>query len=176
MMIGPFLSGLPCAPAAVNTAATLARVRTAARAVHLPGRLMLSSSWCLLCRTGRVSTVVTCQSTRSARDAFSARQSPELSVRDEAAPARPGPLDRLEEIGESLLGDVESELRDLDPDGVEPALLAEDDPSLGADELGRVRLDRRWIVELCGDGAGLTREQVVPRHGLPRRQRRLRQA
>ena len=62
--------------------------------------------------------------------------------------------------GVTLLRHVEPELLHLDPDRVEPALLAEDDPALLADELGRVRLDRGRIVELRRDGAGLAHEEV----------------
>ena len=43
----------------------------------------------------------------------------------------------------------------------------EDDPALGPDELRRIGLDSRRVVELGGDRARLAREQVVPRHRLP---------
>src|SRR5205807_9767127 len=58
----------------------------------------------------------------------------------------------------------------LDPDRVDAALLTQDDPALGTDELGRVRLDRRWIVELRGDCAGLAPEQVLADEWRPRRE------
>src|SRR4029077_12232261 len=69
-----------------------------------------------------------------------------------------------------LLGHLEPELLDLDPDRIEAALLAEHDRTLGADELGGVRLDRRRIVELRGDGARLTPEQGLAGERLPRRE------
>src|SRR6476659_3207677 len=96
----------------------------------------------------------------------------ELAVGDEAPLLRPRPLDRIEDCGEPVIGDVESELGDLDADRVEAALLAEHDAALGSDELGRVRLDRRWVVELGGNRARLAREEVVARDGLPGRARR----
>src|SRR5438105_6747252 len=68
----------------------------------------------------------------------------------------------------TFLVKVEAELLGLDPDRVEPALLPEHDPALGADQLGRVRLDRRRVVELARDRAALTDEQVLADDGLPR--------
>src|SRR6187455_914006 len=84
---------------------------------------------------------VTCQSNATVLDAC--RHAPELHIGDEPALLRAGSLHRLEQLREALLGDVEVELGDLDPDRVEAALLPEHDPPLGAHELGRVRLDRR---------------------------------
>src|SRR5262245_24052214 len=109
-------------------------------------------------------SAVTCQSTASLPPAG---EPPELRVRDEPALPRPRPLDGVEQLRKALLRNVEPEVRDLDPDRVQPALLPEHDPPLRADELGRVRLDRRRIVELGCDRSRLPREEVVPRHGLP---------
>src|SRR5262249_31451320 len=75
------------------------------------------------------------------------RELPQLVVGDEAALPGPELLDPREQVGPALLRDVEPELLDLDPDRVEAALLAEDDRSLGADQLRGVRLDRRRVVE-----------------------------
>src|SRR5439155_17189327 len=41
----------------------------------------------------------------------------------------------------------------------------------GADELGRVGLDRRRVVELARDGAALAREEVLADERLPRLER-----
>src|SRR6478609_7507220 len=71
----------------------------------------------------------------------------ELVVGHEAALACPQLLHAREHVGVSLLGQVEPELVGLDPDRVEPALLAQHDPALGVDQLGGVRLDRRGVVE-----------------------------
>src|SRR3989442_1086971 len=76
------------------------------------------------------------------------RELPELVVGDEAALARAELLDAGQQLRPPLLGHVETELLHLDPDRVEAALLAEHDCALGADELGRVRLDRRRVVGL----------------------------
>ena len=75
----------------------------------------------------------------------------------------PAPLTASSSCRELLLGDVEPELLDLDPDRVEPALLAEHDAPLRPDELGGVGLDRGRVVELRGDRARLAREEVVAR-------------
>src|SRR5215468_7468757 len=96
------------------------------------------------------------------------RKLPQLLVGDEAALSRSELLDLCEQIGPALLGDVETELLDLDPDRVEPALLAEHDRALGTDQLRGVRLDRRRVVELRGDRARLTAEQRLTRQRLPR--------
>src|ERR1700752_1903053 len=98
-------------------------------------------------------SAVTCQSNASVL--HPRRHPPELRVGDEPRLPRPGALHGVEQRREPLLGNLEPELGGLDPDRVEAALLAEDDPPLGADELGRVRLDRRRVVELRGDGARL---------------------
>src|SRR4051812_14382573 len=95
---------------------------------------------------------------------------PELVVRDQAALARPELLDAREQIRPPLLGHVEAELLELDPDRVEPTLLAEDDAALGADELGGVRLDRRRVVELRRNGARLATEERLAGERLPRRE------
>src|SRR5688572_18043032 len=110
-------------------------------------------------------SAVTCQSNRGVLDA--GRHSPELGVGHEPALLRSGALHRVEQRRIALLRDVEPELGDLDPDRVEPALLAEDDAPLCPHELGRVRLDRGRVVELCCDGARLPREEVLAGHGLP---------
>src|SRR5688500_14057093 len=99
------------------------------------------------------------------------REPAELGVADQPALLRPRPLHRVEQCRTALLGHVETELLDLDPDRVESALLPQHDAAFGADELGCVRLDRGRVVELRGDRAGLAREKVQPGHGLPRRER-----
>ena len=48
------------------------------------------------------------------------------------------------------------------------ALLAEHDRALGRDELGRVRLDRRRVVELARDRAALAPVERLAGHRLPR--------
>src|SRR6187431_312954 len=98
-------------------------------------------------------SAVTCQSNATALEPR--RHAPELRIGDEPALLRAGSLHRLEQLREALLGDVEAELGDLDPDRVESALLAEHDPPFRADELGGVGLDRRRVVELCGNRARL---------------------
>ena len=67
-----------------------------------------------------------------------------------------------------LLGNVEAELGALDPDRVEAGLLAEHERAVGADEVGRVRLDRRRVVELRRDGARLAAEERLADERLPR--------
>ena len=69
------------------------------------------------------------------------------------------------------VGHVQPEPVERDPDRVDAALLAEHDPSLGADELRGVRLDRRRVVELRRDRARLAGEERLAGHRLPRRQR-----
>src|SRR5262245_12705300 len=120
----------------------------------------------------RSSLPVTCQSTRTRRGFLSVHQPPELGVRNQPPLPCPGTLHGFQELRVSLVRNVEAELGDLDADRVESALLAEDDASLRADELRRVRLDRRRVVELCGHRPGLTREEVVSRHCFPRREGR----
>ncbi len=73
-------------------------------------------------------------------------------------------------------GELEPELDGLEPDRVDPALLAEDDPPLGTDELGGVRLDRGRVVELAGDGAALAGVEVLAGDGGPRAPARSRSA
>src|SRR3954468_24204856 len=74
----------------------------------------------------------------------------ELVVADETAFPRAELLDPREHVGPPLLRDLQPELLGLDPDRVEPALLAEHDLALGAYQLGRVRLDGRgswnWLA------------------------------
>ena len=84
---------------------------------------------------------------------WSANERPELVVGDEPALLDAELLHRREHLGAALVGNVEPELVRLDPDRVEAALLAEHDRALRTDELGRVRLDRRRIVELRRDRA-----------------------
>src|SRR5262245_46124312 len=115
----------------------------------------------------RSSRAVTCQSTRTRRRAISVHEPPKLGVGDEATLSRAGALHRLEQRGVALLRNVEPELLDLDPNRVEAALLAQDDPAGRADEVGRVRLDGRWIVKLSRHGARLAGEEVVAGDRLP---------
>src|SRR5205814_7521391 len=75
------------------------------------------------------------------------RELPQLVVGDEGALARPELLHPRQQLRPALLGHGEAELLDLDPDRVEPALLAEHDRPLGADEVGGVRLDGGRVVE-----------------------------
>src|SRR5262249_10162290 len=85
----------------------------------------------------------------------------ELVVRHEPALPRAEILDALEKLTLRVGIEVEPELLCLDPDRVEPALLAEDDASCRVDDTRRVRLHRGRVVELARDCAGLPREQVV---------------
>ena len=71
-----------------------------------------------------------------------------------------------------LLRNVEAELRRLDPDRVEARLLAEHEHAVGGDELCRVRLDRRRVVELRRNGARLAAEERLADERLPRLERR----
>src|SRR3954470_13280134 len=87
--------------------------------------------------------------------ASATRELAELVVGHEAALARSELLDAREHVGVAVLGQVEPEFLGLDPDRVEPALLAEHDPALGADEGGGVRLDRRRGGGVGGGGAPL---------------------
>src|SRR3954471_1472224 len=88
------------------------------------------------------------------------RQLHELVVGHETAL----PLAELLHTGEQRLAglgvEVEAQLIRLDANRVDPALLAEDDPPVGADQRARVGLDRLRLVELARDGARLPREQV----------------
>src|SRR3989442_4734331 len=90
-----------------------------------------------------------------------------LLVRDEIPLARAELLHLCQELCVPFLRHVEAELGGLDPDRVQAALLAEHDPTLGADELGGIRLDRRRIVELAGDRAALAPEERLARDRLP---------
>jgi hypothetical protein len=96
---------------------------------------------------------------------------PELIVGHEPALTRTELLHAREHIRAPLLGHVEAELLRLDADRVEPALLAEDDAALRRDELRRVRLDRRRVVELRRDRTRLAPEQGLARHRLLRVER-----
>src|SRR6187200_1961547 len=78
----------------------------------------------------------------------SSRDPLELGVRDEAALLDAERLHLGQHVGALLLGDVDAELVGLDPDRVEAALLAQHDAALGADQLARIGLDRRRVVEL----------------------------
>src|SRR5690242_8450962 len=86
-------------------------------------------------------------------------QPAELVVVDEPMLLRPELLHPREHLGPPLLRHVQPELLGLDPDRVEPALLAEHDPPLRVHELGRVRLDRRRVVELACDRSALAAEE-----------------
>src|SRR4029453_14298340 len=92
----------------------------------------------------------------------------ELLVGDEAALLGAQRLHLREQVGPLVLRHVEAESLDGDPDRVDAALLAEHDRALGADQLRRVRLDRRWVVELAGDRAALAAEEVLADDRLPR--------
>src|SRR5581483_4588116 len=92
----------------------------------------------------------------------------ELVVGDEPALLHPELLDGREHGRLPLLRDGEPELLRLDADRVEAALLAEHDRPGGRDELGRVRLDRRRVVELARDGAALAAVERVAGDRLPR--------
>src|SRR5207245_11284206 len=92
----------------------------------------------------------------------------ELLVGNEPALARAQRLHLREHLGPALLREVEPELLGLDPDRVEPALLAEPDPALGRDQVGGVGLDRGRVVELARDRAALAPEEGLARDRLPR--------
>src|SRR5688500_17316737 len=64
------------------------------------------------------------------------------------------------------------ELAQHAPDRVDATLLPEDEPALGADEIGGVRLDRGRVVDLRGDRTRLAREEVVAGDRLPGGERR----
>src|SRR6266404_1023264 len=93
---------------------------------------------------------------------------PEFLVADEAALPRTERLHARQKIRAALFRNVEPELLRLDADRVQPALLPQHDAALRRDELRRVRLDRRWIVELRCDRAGLAAKKRLARHRLPR--------
>src|SRR6202008_2083708 len=92
---------------------------------------------------------------------------PELVVGDEAALLRAERLHLREHVRTPVLRQVDAALFRLDPDRVEPALLAEHDAPRRSHELRRVRLDRRRIVELGGDGARLAAEERLAGDRLP---------
>ena len=92
----------------------------------------------------------------------------ELFVRQDAPLRRSLSLHLSQQLALPLLVKVEAELFRLDPDRIQPALLAEDDAALSADQLRRVGLDRRRIVELARDGAAFADEQVLADDRLPR--------
>src|SRR5829696_1351892 len=92
----------------------------------------------------------------------------ELVVGDEAALTSAGLLHLREHLRAPLLRKVDAELLGLDADRVEPALLPEHDAAIGGDELRRVGLDRRRVVELARDGRALATEQRLARDRLPR--------
>src|SRR4051812_34659873 len=98
---------------------------------------------------------------------WSANERPELLVGDEPALLGAELLDAGEQLRAPLLGDVEAELLGLDPDRVEAALLAEHDRPIRRDELRRVRLDRRRIVELGRDRTALAAGERVAGDRLP---------
>src|SRR6185295_2877282 len=89
---------------------------------------------------------------------------------DEPPLARAELLHRRQQLGMAVGRDVEPELLRLQPDRVDPALLAEDDPPLGADQPRRVGLDRRRVVELARDRAALAGEEVLACDRCPRRE------
>ena len=69
------------------------------------------------------------------------RELGELLVGDESALLGAAGLDRREQLALCVLGEVEPELGGLDADGVDAALLAEDDGALGptsSDEYGSI--------------------------------------
>src|SRR5262249_47783375 len=96
------------------------------------------------------------------------RELSELVVRDDVALRRPELLHLGEQAALRVVVEVEPELFRLDADRVDAALLAEDDRPLRGYDVGRVRLDRLWVVELAGDGTRLAPEQVVADERLVR--------
>src|SRR5205814_8203461 len=92
----------------------------------------------------------------------------ELVVGDETALLGAELLHGREQAAPGFVVELEAELVRLDPDRVEPALLAQHDSALGADEVGRVRLDRRRVVELACDRAALADEEILADDRLPR--------
>src|SRR5215210_5992392 len=94
-------------------------------------------------------------------------ESAEFLVGNELTPLGRDPLHFLEQAAVRLLRNLQVKLLALDANAVEAALLAKDDPAIGSDELGRERLDRRWIVELARDRPTLPREQVFADERLP---------
>src|SRR5262245_18918089 len=92
----------------------------------------------------------------------------ELVVGDDVALLRPELLDANEQLSLRVVVEIETELFGLDPDRVDAALLAEHDAALRRDDVRRVRLDRRRVVELARDRAGLAPEEVVADERLVR--------
>src|SRR5438874_1120908 len=100
----------------------------------------------LLRRSGTPARASPC--TAASSGCSSLHQPPELVVRHEPALASPQVLHLREQLRATRVRHVEPELLGLDADRVDAALLAQDETALGADEPGRIRLDRGWIVEL----------------------------
>src|SRR5436305_8903963 len=92
----------------------------------------------------------------------------ELLVGDEPALSRAERLHLRQHLGAAFLRKVDSELLGLDPDRVQAALLAEHDPALGGDQIRRVGLDRRRVVELADDRSALAPEECLAGDRLPR--------
>src|SRR4029079_16318795 len=84
---------------------------------------------------------------------------PELLVGHEPTLASTELLHLGENVRPANLCNVETELFRLDSDRVESALLSEHDRAIGCNEARRVRLDRRRVVKLRRDRAGLAAEQ-----------------
>src|SRR5262249_33400882 len=85
----------------------------------------------------------------------------ELVVGDDVALLRPQLLHLREQSALRVVVELEPQLCRLDPDRVDAALLAEDDPALRGHDVGGIRLDRRRVVELACDRTRLAAEQVV---------------
>src|SRR5207247_8135702 len=81
---------------------------------------------------------------------------------------RSGLLDARGQLALRVLVEVEPELLRLDPDRVDPALLAEHDSALGGNDVGRIRLDRLRLVELARDRTRFAPEEVVSDEWLVR--------
>src|SRR5437867_5743779 len=94
----------------------------------------------------------------------------ELLVGDQASLLLAQGLHGREQRRVTILGQIDAQLLALDADRVEPRLLAEDDRAFCPDEVGRVRLDRRRVVELGRDGTGLAAEERLAGERLPRLQ------
>src|SRR4051794_20104403 len=98
------------------------------------------------------------------------RELPELVVRHDVALLRPELLHAGEQRALCFVVEVEPELLRLDPDRVDPALLAEHDSSPSRDDVGRVRLDRLRVVELACNRTRLPSEEIVADERLGRLQ------
>src|SRR5437588_388117 len=88
--------------------------------------------------------------TQTRRSSAGIDQLAELVVADQPVLAHAERLDLGQQGRPVILGLLEAELLELDPDRVQAALLAEHDPPRRADQLRGVRLDRRRVVELAG--------------------------